>query len=111
MLLTEESPRRVLLNKRPASGLLAGLWELPNTDGDQPLPLTFKTVGEPMALTDSRHIFSHIEWHMHGVLQIVKPTAVPKDYEFVGLSALSVDHALPTAFRAYAQMLPTWLGD
>lgn len=111
VILTEETPRRVLLHKRPASGLLAGLWELPNTDGDAPLPLTFEATGEPMALTDSRHIFSHIEWHMHGVVQIVKPTALPQDYEFVGLSALAEDHALPTAFRAYSQMLPVWLGE
>ncbi len=110
VLLTDEHPRRVLLHKRPDEGLLAGLWELPNTDGEQPLPLDVTAVGEQMALTSSRHIFSHIEWHMQGVLQIVTPTALPKDYEFVGLDALLTDHALPTAFRAYSQMLPTWLG-
>ncbi len=111
VLLTDETPRRVLLHKRPASGLLAGLWELPNTQDEEPLPLSLQVTGEDMALTDSRHIFSHIEWHMRGVLRIVKPTALPQGYEFVGLSALSVDHALPTAFRAYAQMLPVWLGE
>ncbi len=110
VLLTDETPRRVLLHKRPEEGLLAGLWELPNTDNEQPLPLTLETVGEPMALTNSRHIFSHIEWHMQGVLQIVRPVALPERYEFAGLDALLTDHALPTAFRAYSQMLPTWLG-
>ena len=111
VMLTDETPRRVLLHKRPAAGLLAGLWELPNTQDEEPLPLSLQTVGEAMALTDSRHVFSHIEWCMRGVLQIVKPAALPSGYEFVGVSELSVDHALPTAFRAYAQMLPTWLGD
>ncbi len=111
VLLTDESPRRVLLHKRPESGLLAGLWELPSVDehGDIPLPLALTTVGERQSLTNSRHIFSHIEWHMQGVLQIVKPSAVPETYEFVGLDALLTDHALPTAFRAYSQMLPIWL--
>ena len=111
VLLTDETPRRVLLHKRPASGLLAGLWELPNTQDEEPLPLSLQATGEDMILTDSRHIFSHIEWRMRGVLRIVKPTALPQGYEFVGLPALSVDHALPTAFRAYAQMLPVWLGE
>ena len=109
VMLTDEHPRRVLLHKRPEEGLLAGLWELPNTEGNEPLPLTVQAVGESMELTNSRHIFSHIEWHMHGVLQIVKPTDLPADYEFAGLTALLTDHALPTAFRAYSQMLPTWL--
>lgn len=111
VILTDETPRRVLLHKRPAEGLLAGLWELPNTDdhGEQPLPLDLTAIGERMELTNSRHIFSHIEWHMQGVLQIVQPAALPEAYEFVGLDALLTDHALPTAFRAYSQMLPTWL--
>ena len=110
VMLTDETPRRVLLHKRPAAGLLAGLWELPNTQDEEPFPLSLQTAGEDMALTDSRHVFSHIEWRMRGTLRIVKPTALPQGYEFVGLSELSADHALPTAFRAYAQMLPVWLG-
>ncbi len=110
VMLTDETPRRVLLHKRPSSGLLAGLWELPNTDDGAELPLALTTVSDREPLTDSRHIFSHIEWHMQGVLQIVKPSALPDGYEFAGLSALQTDHALPTAFRAYSQMLPTWLG-
>ena len=104
--LTDESPRRVLLHKRSEEGLLAGLWELPSGE----LPFALETVGQPQELTDSRHIFSHIEWHMRGVLNIVKPRELPEHYEFVGLEALETDHALPTAFRAYSQMLPTWLG-
>jgi len=113
VLLTDETPRRVLLHKRPSKGLLADLWELPNTDlvGEHvPLPLDgIQTVGELMALTDSRHIFSHMEWHMTGVLQIVRPQVLPAGYAWADLQALYTDHALPTAFRAYSQMLPIWL--
>ena len=111
VFLTDETPRRVLLHKRADSGLLAGLWELPCIQETEELSLSLETVGDPMELTASRHIFSHIEWHMQGVVQIVKPTHVPRDYRFVGLAALQTDHALPTAFRAYSQMLPTWLAD
>lgn len=61
------------LRKRPAKGLLAGLWELPHLKGH----LTAEEVrahlhahGLPVQelhqLPDARHIFSHVEWQMHG---------------------------------------------
>ncbi len=112
VLLTNERPARVLLHKRPDKGLLAGLWELPNVDGHDRVAFPLDglvAVSEPQELTQSRHIFSHIEWHMKGIVQIVEPTDLPVGYAFVGSEALHEDHALPTAFRAYSQMLPTWL--
>ncbi|MBQ3094048.1 MAG: A/G-specific adenine glycosylase [Clostridia bacterium] len=112
VLLSDEQPRRVLLRRREETGLLAGLWELPSVQGDAPpsVPIEgMETVGEWTALSDSRHIFSHIEWHMKGRLVTVKPCAVQPPYEWVDAKALATDRALPTAFRAYAQMLPLWL--
>lgn len=112
VLLTRETPPRVLLHKRPSSGLLAGLWELPSLVGrvEPTLPLNgLKQVSEWLPLPDSRHIFSHIEWHMSAYVCAVEATTLPPSYEFVDAAALSHDHALPGAFRAYAQMLPTWL--
>ena len=113
VLLTNESTPRVLLHRRDANGLLADLWELPNTDGhaeNPPLPVAeLERVSDWMELTAAKHIFTHKEWHMTGVLAVVKPTALPEGYEFVDAKALETDRALPTAFRAYAQMLPIWL--
>lgn len=61
----------IVLHKRPESGLLAGLWELPSMDGTltkeeiirfwETLLGTFVTAEE---LPTGKHIFSHIEWHM-----------------------------------------------
>ncbi len=59
------------LRKRPASGLLAGLWEFPNVEGalDEPAAaVAVRAWGlEPRAWRNrltAKHIFSHVEWHM-----------------------------------------------
>ena len=63
----------VLLKKRPARGLLAGLIEFPNLPGHQPRAevlryaedLGFHAV-RIRALPEAKHIFTHKEWHMTG---------------------------------------------
>ena len=64
---------RTALRKRPARGLLAGLYELPNTSGhlDERQALGYvRALGcEPLhirALGEAKHIFTHKEWHMTG---------------------------------------------
>ena len=62
---------RFLIRKRPAKGLLAGLYELPNTSGCMEPEkaavflsgLGVRPVG-PIARYDRVHIFTHREWHM-----------------------------------------------
>ena len=64
---------RIALHRRPASGLLAGLYEFPNIEGHYP-PEKIKAlfaeknlaIASLEPLTDARHIFSHIEWQMAG---------------------------------------------
>lgn len=105
------SPRRVLLHKRADKGLLAGLWELPNVEGDganwaDTLGLTVLTHER---LADATHLFSHIEWKMSGVRLTVKPSAVPEEYVWADAASLQTEYALPSAFRAYAAPLTVWL--
>ncbi|MBO5070137.1 MAG: A/G-specific adenine glycosylase [Roseburia sp.] len=64
---------KVAIRKRPARGLLAGLYELPNVEGElsaeQALSLVKEMHFVPIRiqeLTEAKHIFSHIEWHMKG---------------------------------------------
>lgn len=59
------------IRKRPDTGLLAGLYELPNVEGhltENAALARVKAMGlEPLrieALPDAKHIFSHIEWRM-----------------------------------------------
>ncbi len=64
---------KILLRRRPARGLLAGLYEFPNEAGwlseDQAVRKAREYGCEPLhirALADARHVFTHKEWHMRG---------------------------------------------
>jgi A/G-specific adenine glycosylase len=66
---------RVLLQKRPESGLLAGLYEFPALPGhlsEKEALSAAESMGfAPLLvekLPESKHIFSHVEWHMTGYL-------------------------------------------
>ena len=63
----------VAIRKRPGTGLLAGLYEFPNTEGhltEEETVRYCKSAGlSPLRvrkLEDAKHIFSHVEWHMIG---------------------------------------------
>ena len=92
--------------KRESKGLLAGLWQLPNTDGALSPEAALETVSnfgaEPIELlkeTHKVHIFTHIRWEMVGYHILCKEKcgrflwATPKELEST--------YALPTAFRIF----------
>jgi len=107
---------RTVLHKRPQKGLLAGLYELPNLDGwvdETDLPQRVRDMGfDPLRverLEDAKHIFTHVEWHMHAFSVTVTP-------EFDGMHGndglllvqnddLHRDYAIPSAFSAYTKYL------
>ncbi len=106
-------PPRVLLHKRPSEGLLANLWELPNaliTEAAQLLPTEIQEQCHYVRELDhTKHIFSHVEWHMSGRLYQMPHIALPDSYEAVTLQELQLHYALPGAFRTYAALLPQLL--
>jgi A/G-specific adenine glycosylase len=108
--VTNEKAPRVLLHKRPAKGLLSGLWELPNllTDAD-PVPFPEEAVVGTAPLGEAVHVFSHVEWRMQGYLVKVKPFAFDNDHRLVTAAELEA-YALPTAFRAFMTEIPRLLG-
>lgn len=92
---------KVALRKRPARGLLAGLFEFPNERSEnseapvlpQSLPLEkLRFVGT------GRHIFTHVEWQLRAFTAECAEEALPKDWLWVSLKALREHYALPTAF-------------
>ncbi len=106
------SPPRVLLHKRPDHGLLAGLWEFPNsTEGECVLPAQWELfLVKDIDLPPAKHIFMHIEWHLTAALYDLPSDAViPPDYVAVTVAQQAVDYALPSAFRAYTSLLPNLL--
>jgi A/G-specific adenine glycosylase len=107
--VTNEKAPRVLLHKRPAKGLLSGLWELPNITESETLPLLSQlSVSERFSLGEGVHVFSHVEWRMTGECLKVAPFEPPEGYVLVTAEELAA-MALPTAFRTYTAQLPLLL--
>ena len=107
---------RTALSKRPAKGLLSGLYELPNVEGhlrEAEALAHLRALGfEPLRiqkLENAKHIFTHIEWHMIAYDVRITP-------EFDGLHGqsgmllipngeLHQKYAIPSAFGAYVKYL------
>lgn len=100
---------RAAIRKRPAKGLLAGMYELPWLEGFlseeeviNQLSLKEEEKGEIHSLGKAKHIFSHVEWHMKGYrIQTEEP--VPGDWEYVSLAELKEKYPIPNAFSAYTE--------
>ena len=102
----------VAIQKRPNKGLLAGLYELPGAEGSLSEQEALEWVKEqgygPLyikKLPDSKHIFSHIEWHMTGYLIKIEDTEIkkaPEKHVFVDAVTATEKYAIPSAFLAYA---------
>ncbi len=120
--VTDEQTPRVLLRRRSDKGLLAGLWELPGVvlPGESDEAACLETAEQEarrwglhpdriQPLGPGRHIFSHVEWRMQGVLLLVPAFDPPPDSRLVTGRELAEDLALPSAFRAYASLLPILL--
>ena len=107
---------RTALRKRPSKGLLSGLYELPNIEGnlnENEVLAHLRSLGfEPLRIQrveNSKHIFTHIEWHMIAYDVRITP-------EFDGLHGrsgmllvpnrdLHQNYAIPSAFGAYVKYL------
>lgn len=98
------------IRKRPDTGLLARMWELPAYEC--PLePADLRTqlaqdgwqVERLLSLRPAKHIFTHIEWHMTGYY--VELSAPVDGLTWVTPSALRGDYALPSAFRAFLKVI------
>lgn len=99
---------KYLLHKRPDTGLLASLWEYPNLDHhaseDEIIAEVQKRGGKLLAikpLSDTKHIFTHIEWQIKGYL-VEAASILPGENEvLVTEQELKEAYALPSAFDKY----------
>ncbi len=100
--------KHLLLEQRPESGLLAGLWQ----------PLLFEGVlsAEQLqaqlaqrgidadigaALPPAKHIFTHLEWHMTGFVCEAKTAALPPSCVWASEQEIETVYTLPGAFKRY----------
>ena len=96
------------IRRRPARGLLAGMWELPSLEGEADSRQAVEAVRrwglEPLRvepLGRAKHIFTHVEWHMSGLrVSVEEPREVP-GLVWALPGQLREDYPLPSAFRAY----------
>lgn len=121
---------QIALHKRAKKGLLAGLYELPNTEGhlsEQEVTEYIRKQGyEPVriqSVCDAKHIFSHVEWHMKGYVVFLQAkdyqnltdkqtetTKKKEDWIFVDVEETKERYAIPSAFVKYAEYLNLVLG-
>ena len=104
---------KTVIRKRPAKGLLAGLYEFPNREGRLTkkdviayskelglAPVRVRKIGE------AKHIFSHVEWHMTGyeiLVDELERELHPQDESlvFADIRELQEKYAVPSAFEAF----------
>jgi A/G-specific adenine glycosylase len=103
-----------LMHQRPATGLLAGLWEFPGVEGSLKKELAPKFADEyglqlkvGKHLLDANHVFTHLEWEM----KVYEATLVNDDdlggrpdFRWVRTNELE-QLAIPTAFQKIKQVL------
>lgn len=101
---------KLAICKRPAKGLLAGLYEYPNLEGHltQKRVIAYaKEIGlmpvRVKKLGDAVHVFSHVEWHMVGyevrVDELEKACREP--FLFITPDEMEQKYSIPSAFSAY----------
>ncbi len=113
-ILIIQNGQEFAIQKRPQNGLLAGLYELPNRPGyltqeeaircveDMKLmPVHIKEAGS------SKHIFSHVEWHMKGYLVKVASTEEKQMGQliFIDKRNSKKKYPIPSAFSAYRKYI------
>ena len=124
-VLIVKDGEQLALNKRADTGLLAGLYELPNVEGylsEQELLAVIRSKGyeavRVQPLCEAKHIFSHVEWHMKGYAVFIASRELSdendgvqaQDWIFVDLEETKQNYAIPSAFSKYTQYLNLVLG-
>ena len=94
----------IALEKRPDSGLLSGMYQLPNIEGFLEEAALRETLTsrdlrplEIVFLRETKHVFTHIDWFMRGWR--VRVHHKPEGFLWVSPRELQENYALPTAFR------------
>ncbi|SFT54561.1 A/G-specific DNA-adenine glycosylase [Selenomonas sp. GACV-9] len=101
------------LQKRPATGLLAGLWEFPHlprhqsqSDIETWLQQHDYQAVQIEPLPESKHIFSHVEWHMTGWKITLSDNNAKiaescQTFQWVSPAQIAATYSIPSAFSYY----------
>lgn len=104
--------QQIALQKRPEYGLLAGMYEFPTLEGlktkEQVLMHLQESGVVPLRirkLEDSKHVFTHKEWHMTGYLIRVDDLSGMGEYVFVDPDKMKNVYPVPSAYAAYMSII------
>ena len=104
--------KQIAIRKRPAKGLLAGLYEFPNLEGKLSMDEVTeysKEIGlmpvRVQELPEAKHIFSHIEWHMTGYEVTVDELEKTNEegFLFIHPEQIKKEYSIPSAFEKYTE--------
>lgn len=119
-ILVIRDENKAAICKRPAKGLLAGMYEFPSLEGhktEEQVLEYLKNMGlAPIRiwnLDDSKHIFTHKEWHMIGYMVRVdelEKRDVP-GWLFAEPKETEEKYPVPSAYAAYTDALNIRLGN
>ena len=111
-ILVIQYGQQIALSKRPAHGLLAGMYEFPSMEGhreeEQILEYLRKSGVVPLRirkLEPAKHVFTHKEWHMTGYLIRVDDLSGMGEYVFVDPADIKNKYPIPSAFAAYMELI------
>lgn len=117
-ILVIQDAEKVALHKRPDKGLLAGMYEFPSMEGhreEEEVIEYLKQLGlQPLRirkLEDTKHIFTHKEWHMSGYairvdeLCKLEKASASGELLFIDPMETQSNYPIPSAFAAYADYM------
>lgn len=123
-VLVIRDENKTALHKRPTKGLLAGMYELPTIAGHKTEEEVIEWLEEKglkilriVPLAESKHIFTHKEWHMCGYMVRVDELAPKTDRlskeNWIFAESIEVEekYPVPAAFAAYTGYLNIKLGN
>ena len=97
---------KVALRRRPAKGLLAGLWEYPNEPAPAQEALAdWGLTGEASFAGTGVHIFTHVEWRMTARRLELAHSTLPQGWVWADRSELEENYPVPSAFGAFWQIV------
>jgi A/G-specific adenine glycosylase len=107
------SPRGMLLQQRPAKGLLARLWQPPLFEGSFTKAQARQKLGQLLPgvvlgekLPTAAHVFTHRIWQLYGWQAVTDANlAAPKGCVWATPQMLQNQYAVPSAFAAYRPMM------
>ena len=101
---------QVALRRRPATGLLAGLWEFPHVEGELDEAAAAAQLAEwhvtPLRweqILHAKHEFTHLRWRMTGYLRTAAGEGEP-DWLWADAAARQ-QRAIPSAFQVFTAAL------